>query len=113
MLDRQHDLCVSLSLALSYSPLPPLTPTRAADNSTENMQTYGVAYTPSEQDGWGTGSITWEQGGEKMWRLSDKAMGPNAEAQIGQRLVTAEPMYIMCVARSFPFLFVLASLELD
>ena len=77
------------------------------------MQTYGVAYTPSEQDGWGTGSITWEQGGEKMWRLSDKAMGPNAEAQIGQRLVTAEPMYIMCVARSFPFLFVLASLELD
>ncbi|GAA5848788.1 hypothetical protein JCM9279_002946 [Rhodotorula babjevae] len=64
-------------------------------NSTDNMQTYGVAYTPSEQDGWGTGSITWEQGGEKMWRLSDKAMGPNEEAQIGQRLVTAEPMYII------------------
>lgn len=77
----------------------PLTRPAHTDNSTTNMNTYGVEYKPSEQDGWGTGSITWTQGGEKMWTLHDKAMGPNEEAQISQRWVTAEPMYIIVRAR--------------
>ncbi|BGP38928.1 hypothetical protein JCM10449v2_002866 [Rhodotorula kratochvilovae] len=64
-------------------------------NSTTNMNTYGVEYAPSERNGWGTGYMTWTQGGEKMWTIHDKAMGPNEEAGVSERWVSAEPMYLI------------------
>ncbi|KAI5480337.1 glycoside hydrolase family 16 protein [Pseudohyphozyma bogoriensis] len=64
-------------------------------NSTTNFQTYGFEYTPSARNGYGTGEVTWAQGGEKMWRLSDLAMDANAAANVSERVVTSEPMYII------------------
>ncbi|GAA6060271.1 hypothetical protein JCM10212_003971 [Sporobolomyces blumeae] len=62
-------------------------------NSTTNFQSYGFEYQPSEFEGFGTGYITWSQNGSAMWTIHDKAMEANAEAEIGNRVVTAEPMY--------------------
>ncbi|CEQ40473.1 SPOSA6832_02100 [Sporobolomyces salmonicolor] len=62
-------------------------------NTTTDYQTYGFEYQPSEFEGYGTGYITWTQHQEEMWTLHDIAMGPNAKANISNRVVTAEPMY--------------------
>ncbi|KAK4703593.1 beta-glucan synthesis-associated protein KRE6, partial [Phenoliferia sp. Uapishka_3] len=70
------------------SPLP-------LDNSTTKFEKYGFEYWPSFFEGYGKGRITFTQGDEEMWRISDTAMGPNAAAGIGERVVTGEPMYIL------------------
>ncbi|GAA5981997.1 hypothetical protein JCM5350_000607 [Sporobolomyces pararoseus] len=62
-------------------------------NSSTNFQTYGFEYQPSEFEGYGTGYITWSQNGSAMWTVRDKAMQANARAEVGDRVVTAEPMY--------------------
>ncbi|GAA5839457.1 hypothetical protein JCM11251_002731 [Rhodosporidiobolus azoricus] len=64
-------------------------------NSSTNYALYGLEHIPSERDGWGTGKILWTQKDEEMWRISDQAMHANEEAGIGNRVVTAEPMYII------------------
>ncbi|GAA5992715.1 hypothetical protein JCM10908_006895 [Rhodotorula pacifica] len=64
-------------------------------DSTTNFVPYGFEYAPSDRNGWGTGEITWSMGGEKMWRITDKAMGANAAANISNRQVTGEPLYIL------------------
>jgi len=38
------------------------------------------------------GRITWAINGSQTWELNASAMGPDEEAQIGQRLVSEEPM---------------------
>ncbi|GAA5891632.1 hypothetical protein JCM5296_005491 [Sporobolomyces johnsonii] len=65
----------------------------ATYNTTTDYQTYGFEYQPSEFEGYGTGYITWTQHDEEMWTLHDIAMGPNAKANVSNRVVTAEPMY--------------------
>ncbi|GAA5927478.1 uncharacterized protein JCM15063_005912 [Sporobolomyces koalae] len=65
----------------------------ATYNSSTNFQSYGFEYQPSEFEGFGTGYITWSQNGSAMWTIRDSAMQANTKAQIGNRLVTAEPMY--------------------
>lgn len=83
-------------------PVRPLLPsssifthTSSSDNSLTRFQTYGFEYTPTYMNGFGTGQITWTQGGEQMWRISDSAMAANAAAQVGNREVTGEPLYIL------------------
>ncbi|ORY74277.1 glycoside hydrolase family 16 protein [Leucosporidium creatinivorum] len=41
-----------------------------------------------------TGRITWAINGSQTWQFNADAFGPNEEAQIGQRLIAEEPMYI-------------------
>ncbi|GAA5891636.1 hypothetical protein JCM5296_005492 [Sporobolomyces johnsonii] len=65
----------------------------ATYNTTTNYQTYGYEYQPSSFEGYGTGYITWAQHDEEMWTLHDIAMGPNAQANVSNRVVTDEPMY--------------------
>lgn len=36
--------------------------------------------------------ITWMQAGEKMWTLKEPGVRPNPDTQIGQRLISNEPM---------------------
>ncbi|KAL8291629.1 hypothetical protein RQP46_001887 [Phenoliferia psychrophenolica] len=62
---------------------------------TDNFMSYGFEYKPSFIDGYGTGRITFAQDNLAMWRISDTAMGPNADAGVGERVVTGEPMYIL------------------
>lgn len=52
--------------------------------------------TAMEYDPGADGRITWGINGNPTWQLNADAMGPNAETQIGQRLVSEEPMYL-CV----------------
>lgn len=43
------------------------------------------------------GRITWAINGSQTWELNASAMGPDEEAQIGQRLVSEEPMVSLAV----------------
>lgn len=51
---------------------------------------FGFEYEPGSD-----GRITWAVNATPSWELSAAAMGPNADAQIGQRLVSEEPMSII------------------
>ncbi|ORY91682.1 beta-glucan synthesis-associated protein-domain-containing protein [Leucosporidium creatinivorum] len=64
-------------------------------NSSTKFNDYGFEYKPSYIDGFGTGSITWTQGGQRMWRISDQAMKANAASNVSNRGVTGEPMYML------------------
>ncbi|GAA5901188.1 hypothetical protein JCM8208_002298 [Rhodotorula glutinis] len=52
--------------------------------------TYGYEYEPGAD-----GRITWAINGEKTWQLNANAMPPRDDVQIGQRLISVEPMYII------------------
>lgn len=45
-----------------------------------------------EYDPGPNGRITWAINGSETWELNASAMGPDEEAEIGQRLVSEEPM---------------------
>ncbi|GAA6019163.1 hypothetical protein JCM10207_006570 [Rhodosporidiobolus poonsookiae] len=64
-------------------------------DSTTTFMKYGVEWVPSERDGLGTGKMAWTQNDDEMWFITDTAMGANDAAQIGPRVVTAEPMYLL------------------
>ncbi|WWD21278.1 hypothetical protein CI109_105762 [Kwoniella shandongensis] len=51
---------------------------------------YGFEYAPGPN-----GYITWVSDNKKVWTVRGAAMGPNSEAQVGQRLVSEEPMYLI------------------
>ncbi|WWC91061.1 uncharacterized protein L201_006002 [Kwoniella dendrophila CBS 6074] len=51
---------------------------------------YGFEYSPGAD-----GYITWVNNGKKAWTVHGAAMGPNADAMVGQRLVSEEPMYLI------------------
>ncbi|BGP57188.1 hypothetical protein JCM8202v2_004828 [Rhodotorula sphaerocarpa] len=53
--------------------------------------TYGFEYWPDRKDGY----ITWYATGEPAWTLTAGAVGPNPRTQIGQRLISEEPMSIV------------------
>jgi hypothetical protein len=71
------------------------TDSSSSDNSLTRFQTYGFEYTPTYINGFGTGQITWTQGGEQMWKISDTAMAANTAAHVGNREVTGEPLYLL------------------
>ncbi|GAA6014692.1 hypothetical protein JCM11491_000195 [Sporobolomyces phaffii] len=50
---------------------------------------YGFEYEPGP-----TGRITWFVNETSSWRILASAIGPNADVQIGQRLISEEPMSI-------------------
>lgn len=54
---------------------------------------YGFEYMPSENavDGY----ITWVSDGRKAWRLREGGMQANTAAQVGQRPIPREPMYMI------------------
>ncbi|KAL7421019.1 hypothetical protein Q5752_003903 [Cryptotrichosporon argae] len=54
------------------------------------FSTYGFEYAPG-----GDGYITWIANGAKAWTVRGAAMAANAEAAVGQRVVSEEPMYII------------------
>lgn len=55
------------------------------------FQTYGVEYYSDKNDP-SAGRVTWQVGGDATWTLEADAVGPNARAEIGQRLIALEPM---------------------
>ncbi|KAI9604348.1 hypothetical protein H4Q26_003962 [Puccinia striiformis f. sp. tritici PST-130] len=54
------------------------------------FQTFGYEYTTGPK-----GSITWSAGDAATWTMSSSAVGPNPAAQISQRVISQEPMYII------------------
>jgi len=52
--------------------------------------TYGFEYAPGTD-----GYISWLNNGKKAWTVRQAAMGPNTAAQVGQRLISLEPMYLI------------------
>lgn len=55
-----------------------------------------------EYDPGADGRITWSMNATETWQLNASAMGPDEAAQIGQRLVSEEPM--VRFSRRFPLL---------
>lgn len=55
---------------------------------------FGAQYTP-DWDGNGQGSVTWFIDGKATWTVHGTAIGPNADLNIGQRLIPVEPMAII------------------
>ncbi|KAI5478155.1 glycoside hydrolase family 16 protein [Pseudohyphozyma bogoriensis] len=56
-------------------------------NSTTDFSVYGVDYTPTYMASDGVGKIYWINNGENMWRITDKAMAANEEAEVSGRPV--------------------------
>lgn len=55
-------------------------------------QTYGYEY----QGGGGSNAyVTWLLGGNPTWRLNAAAFKPDATVDVGQRLISVEPMSIV------------------
>ncbi|KAG1750407.1 glycoside hydrolase family 16 protein [Suillus paluster] len=52
---------------------------------------YGFEYKP----GFDAGYITWISSGEAVWTVYSGGLGPDTETEIGPRLVSQEPMYII------------------
>lgn len=52
--------------------------------------TFGFEYDPGPN-----GRITWAMNATPTWQLNAEAIGPNAAAGIGQRLISEEPMSIV------------------
>lgn len=63
-----------------------------------NFQKFGFEYTTGP-----SGKITWSVGDAASWSMTGAAVGPNAAAGIGQRLISEEPMYVILNVSS-PFL---------
>lgn len=66
-----------------------------SDSYVETMgkfSTYGFEYNPSRGD---DGYITWMVDGERTWSITNAALAPNEESQVGQRIIPEEPMVIM------------------
>jgi beta-glucanase (GH16 family) len=59
-------------------------------NATGCFSRFGFEYLPGDD-----GYITWVGNGTRVWQIRQAAMGPNSRAQVGQRLVSVEPMYII------------------
>ncbi|GAA5961799.1 hypothetical protein JCM21900_003313 [Sporobolomyces salmonicolor] len=55
------------------------------------FSTYGWESWPDTDNGF----ITWAVDGEQVWTLNAGAVGPNSETQVGQRLISQEPMSII------------------
>ncbi|ORY00645.1 concanavalin A-like lectin/glucanase [Basidiobolus meristosporus CBS 931.73] len=56
----------------------------------KGYQTYGFEYEPGPN-----GYVTWVMNGVPTWRLDAKALGPNPKSKVAQRLIAAEPMYLI------------------
>lgn len=67
------------------------TDVRSYELSGGGFSKYGFEAWPDPTNGY----ITWSVGDAAAWRMSATAVGPNPRVQIGQRLVSAEPMYII------------------
>ncbi|KAF9046437.1 glycoside hydrolase family 16 protein [Panaeolus papilionaceus] len=59
-----------------------------------DFTTFGFEYwsDPNHRD---DGYITWYSEGRKTWTATAASIGPNEEADIGQRLISEEPMYVI------------------
>jgi len=53
--------------------------------------TYGFEYHPDRENGY----ITWQTDGQPAWTITSNAIGPDAQAEISNRLVSEEPMSIV------------------
>ena len=51
---------------------------------------YGFEYSPGPD-----GYITWLNNGQKAWTIRGVALGPNGDAEVGQRSMSEEPMYLI------------------
>ncbi|KAK4702195.1 beta-glucan synthesis-associated protein KRE6, partial [Phenoliferia sp. Uapishka_3] len=56
-----------------------------------NFATYGWESYPHVDNGY----LTWQVSDQPAWQITSASVGPNAPAQIGQRLISEEPMYII------------------
>ncbi|GAA6064087.1 hypothetical protein JCM10212_003445 [Sporobolomyces blumeae] len=67
------------------------TPVDAYQLEGGGFSTYGWESFPGETDGF----ITWQTDGKPAWTLNAGAVGPNDKVDIGQRLISEEPMSII------------------
>ncbi|GAA5859034.1 hypothetical protein JCM8547_003976 [Rhodosporidiobolus lusitaniae] len=52
---------------------------------------YSFEYNTDHDNGY----ITWASNGKADWTLTAGAVGPNSRTQVGQRLITSEPLYVI------------------
>lgn len=57
---------------------------------------YGWEANADSANGGKDGYITWQTDGKKAWTMHASAVGPNPATQVGQRLVSEEPMVGRC-----------------
>ncbi|GAA6003892.1 hypothetical protein JCM10207_006455 [Rhodosporidiobolus poonsookiae] len=70
-----------------------VTDPRAYERSGAQYSTYGFEYDPTPSSG--EAYITWTSDGAPDWTLYASAVGPNSNTQVGQRLISREPMSIV------------------
>ena len=68
------------------------TDARAYELGGRGFASYGVETWPGGAGRPEEGFMTWQVGSRETWTLNAAAVGPNAETEIGQRLVSQEPM---------------------
>jgi len=56
--------------------------------------TFGFEYSSDEKDR-GNGYITWVSSGKESWTLRGTGVGPNDKTEVGQRLISEEPMSLV------------------
>jgi hypothetical protein len=79
--------------------LAEVTQVKRADSKTANDFSSVLQYDPGPD-----GSIRWAINGSSTWTVHSSAIGPDAAAGIGQRLISPEPMSIVLnLAISFAF----------
>jgi beta-glucanase (GH16 family) len=57
----------------------------------KKFQTFAFEYVPSNTPG-EQSYIRWLINGQETWRMLEPAVGPNAKSNVGQRLISNEPM---------------------
>jgi len=67
------------------------TPTTNYAQDGNTFATYGFEYHPDRENGY----ITWQANGQPAWTITSSAIGPDADAQISNRLISEEPMSIV------------------
>lgn len=70
------------------------TETRIYSNESAEFGVFGFEYSADYDDS-SKGYIHWINMGKPAWTMWAKAVGPNPRSQVGQRLISQEPMYMI------------------
>ena len=68
--------------------------TNPSDGSASSFGTFGVEYSSNAQQR-DEAYITWVSEGKKSWTMYGSAVGPNPRVQVGQRIISEEPMSLV------------------
>lgn len=63
-----------------------------------NFKEFGVEYVSNMEDR-SKGYILWSSDGKNAWKMYGSSLAPNAETEVGQRVIAEEPMALVSLSR--------------